>query len=335
MALGDQPVWSRFRVFLVFIFPATGGLLFGYDIGATSYVLTQLEDEHASGVRWYGSVADSSVVQGAITSAGVAGALLGSIIVFRVADAIGRRREMQIASVLYMIGAVTEALSGLGKDWPSSVGITILLLGRAIYGVACGFAMHGAPSYIAEMSPPEVRGTLVSLKEALIVVGMLLGYGIGYALSDTPGGWRWVHQSMSDERATDRRHSVGLTFDPLPPLPAHSLGCFRFTYLASVVPAIIMAFGVTHLPPSARWLALTGQAERARASLNYVYDIGADTVLAEVLEQAEEVKQLGVQPLFSSRNSRALVAGIGVVTLQQITVEPVLRPPSHWPHWPH
>lgn len=285
MTLGDQPTWSRFRVFLVFIFPATGGLLFGFDIGATSYVLTQLQDEHASGVSWYGSVADSSVIQGAITSAGVAGALIGSIIVFRVADAIGRRREMQIASLLYMVGAVTEAISGLGENWPSSVGITILLVGRGIYGVACGFAMHGAPSYIAEMSPPEVRGTLVSLKEALIVVGMLLGYGIGYALSNTPGGWRW-------------------------------------TFLASVAPAIVMALGVTHLPPSARWLALTGQAERARASLNYVYSSGAESVLAEVLDQAEEVKQLGVQPLFSSRNSRALVAGIGVVTLQQITGQP-------------
>lgn len=38
----------------------------------------------------------------------------------------------------------------------------------------CVKAMHGAPLYIAETSPSQIRGTLVSLKEAFIVLGILV-----------------------------------------------------------------------------------------------------------------------------------------------------------------
>ena len=49
------------------------------------------------------------------------------------------------------------------------------------------------PAYIAEMSPASIRGTLVSLKEAAIVLGICLGYGVGYAYSEKDGGWRWAY----------------------------------------------------------------------------------------------------------------------------------------------
>ena len=61
------------------------------------------------------------------------------------------------------------------------------------YRVGCGFAMHGAPAYIGEMAPSQIRGLLVSFKEVFIVLGMLFGYSIGYAYSYSEGGWRWVY----------------------------------------------------------------------------------------------------------------------------------------------
>ena len=48
---------------------------------------------------------------------------------------------------------------------------TVLIFGRLVYGYACGFAMYGAPAYIGEMAPFQIRGVLVSLKEAFIVLG--------------------------------------------------------------------------------------------------------------------------------------------------------------------
>lgn len=57
---------------------------------------------------------------------------------------------------------------------------------------ACAMRQQQAPAYIGEMSPAAVRGVLVSMKEAMIVVGMLFGYSIGWYLEDTVAGWRLV-----------------------------------------------------------------------------------------------------------------------------------------------
>ena len=133
--------YSRPAVARIFGVPALGGLLFGWDIGATSYVLTQLQSAEYSGVSWSGAVARSSFLQGLITSGGVAGALIGAAIVFRVADAIGRRRELILAALLYIAGAVLEVASGSFGTSEAS-GLALLLLGRLVYGAACGFAMR-------------------------------------------------------------------------------------------------------------------------------------------------------------------------------------------------
>jgi hypothetical protein len=48
-------------------------LLYSYDIGATSFVLEQLKSATLSGVSWHGTVHDSSLLQGTITSGAVLG----------------------------------------------------------------------------------------------------------------------------------------------------------------------------------------------------------------------------------------------------------------------
>ena len=228
--------YDRLAVARIFFFPALGGLLFGYDIGATSYVLTQLQSAKFSGVSWYDLVARSSALQGLVTSGGVGGAFVGASVVFKVADDLGRRRELLLGAALYVLGAACEFLGGGVGPYESGAGdgLFLLVLGRFVYGVGCGFVMHGAPSYIAEMSPAAIRGTLVSLKEAAIVVGICLGYGLGFALRETAGGW-------------------------------------RYTYAASIPLALLLYWGAYCLPPSARWLSLKGDAAGARASLTFVY----------------------------------------------------------------
>lgn len=119
------------------------------------------------------------------------GALLSSILVFQIADNIGRRYELVLGSLLYMIGAFIAALSAR-PTWDAQTGISVLILGRVIYGCGIGFSMHGAPAYIGEMSPPSIRGVLISLKEAAIVLGILLGYLIGFLFSSVNGGWAYT-----------------------------------------------------------------------------------------------------------------------------------------------
>jgi sugar porter (SP) family MFS transporter len=285
----DYNPWSAF---FIFVFPALGGLLFGYDIGATSAVLPQLESSVYSGVSWYAVVADSSLYQGLITSMGMLGAMLGSMICFSIADDLGRRRSIILASLLFMLGAGIEYVSG-DERWDSKAGISILITGRIVYGIGCGFAMHGAPAYIGEMAPPSIRGRLVSLKEAFIVVGMVLGYSIGYAYSTVVGGW-------------------------------------RYTYLSSSIVGVFMFFGMYNLPFSARWLALKGRVNEARQSMKFVIPNLPESEMDSIRETADKASRIQSDNSWSADFQRlsapsvwpALVAGVGLVMLQQVTGQP-------------
>ena len=249
-----QSAYNPYRAFQIFLFPAMGGLLFGYDIGATSVVLTQLQDAELSGTTWYDTVADSALLQGFITSTGVIGALIGSIIIFAIADEIGRKNTMLIAAIFYLVGAIIEAISGMSTA-SSTTGLSLLLTGSIIYGLGCGFAMHGAPAYIGEMAPSSIRGVLVSLKEAFIVLGMVLGYSIGYGFDSVVGGW-------------------------------------RYTFAMQGIIAIVFFAGVWSLPYSARWLALKGRNDEAKLSLQFVTPTITQVECQEVYDMAEEARKI-------------------------------------------
>lgn len=306
-----QSQYDPYRAFQIFLWPAMGGLLFGYDIGATSVILTQIQDADLSGTTWYENVADNTFLQGFITSSGVIGAMLGSLIIFAVADDIGRKYTMLIAGVLYFTGAIFEMLSALPSN-SYSTGLGLLLTGSIIYGLGCGFAMHGAPAYIGEMAPSSIRGFLVSCKEAMIVVGMVLGYSFGFAFDSVVGGW-------------------------------------AYTYGMSAIFAVIFFIGVWSLPFSSRWLALRGRYEESKESLKFVTPNITDLEVQEVYEAAEGAQRLTREAnaaieldrddqstmerwgkiirrdygqMMQPATRSAMVAGLGVVIFQQITGQP-------------
>ncbi|KAK9787605.1 hypothetical protein WJX73_003758 [Symbiochloris irregularis] len=165
-----------------FIFPALGGSLFGYDIGATSGALLSLTSSKTSGTDWGSTL--SSFESGLVVSSSLFGALAGSAAALWVGDALGRKRELLLAAACYG-GAV--ALLALAPNLP------VLIAGRVIFGLGIGFAMHAAPAYLAETAPESVRGLLISLKEGLIVLGILLGYLISYLFVDQEAGWRYMY----------------------------------------------------------------------------------------------------------------------------------------------
>jgi len=162
---------------------ALGGLLFGSDIGSSSSVVRILgEGQSSLGVL-------SSLELGQVASASLAGAMIASAALIVVGDKdIGRKQELQIASTLFTIGTVVQSFS---PSYP------LIIAGRLIYGLGIGTAMHVAPLYIAETAPNDMRGKLVSLKEAAIVSGIVLGYGAGAVFGQGDGeAWRSVYESV-------------------------------------------------------------------------------------------------------------------------------------------
>ncbi|KAI9083421.1 hypothetical protein K1719_034635 [Acacia pycnantha] len=199
--------YSVYAAILPFLFPALGGLLYGYDIGATSCATMSIQSPTLSGTSWYNL---TFVEIGLFTSGSLYGALIGSVLAFNVADFLGRRRELIVAASLFLAGALITALA---------VGFPTIVLGRCVYGMGIGLAMHAAPIYISETAPTQIRGLLVSLKEFFIVLGMIVGFGVGSILVDIVSGWRYM-------------------------------------YVACTPLAVIMGIGICWLPYSPRWLLL-------------------------------------------------------------------------------
>lgn len=274
---------------LPFLFPAFGGLLYGYDIGATSGATISLQSPDLSGTSWYDL---SSVDIGLQVSGSLYGALIGSILAYTVADFLGRRRELIFSSLLYFLGALVTAFT------PN---FSILVLGRLVYGVGIGLAMHAAPMYIAETAPTQIRGRLISLKELFIVLGMLLGYISSSVYVGLVAGWRYM-------------------------------------YATSVPVSLIMAIGMWWLPASPRWLLLCaiqgkGSMESAKESAISCYcrlrgqgsensaSIQIDAILAE-LSYADQDKEATFREVFEGKGLKALTIGAGLVFFQQITGQP-------------
>ncbi|RZC75940.1 hypothetical protein C5167_000269 [Papaver somniferum] len=290
--VNQDEVFSRTSVILPFLFPALGGLLFGYDIGAISGAAVSLQSPKLSGTTWFNL---SSIQLGLVVSGSLYGAFISSILIHPIAHFLGRRRELIIAAMLYMLGGLTTGLA------PS---LSVLILGRFLYGLGIGLAMHGAPQYIAETCPSQIRGKLVFMKELIIVFGILLGYLARNI--DAVGGWRYM-----------------------------------FGFSAPV--ALLMGLGMWSLPASPRWLllravqgkaslqenkerAITGLSRlRGRPSGDKVCEKQVEEILVSLKEaHADQESEGSFWKVFRELSIQAVTVCVGLVLFLQITGHPSL-----------
>ncbi|PIA58814.1 hypothetical protein AQUCO_00500626v1 [Aquilegia coerulea] len=281
--------YSVLSAILPFVFPALGGLLYGYDIGATSGATISLQSAKLSGITWYNL---SSVEVGLIVSGSLYGALIGSIMAFSIADFLGRRRELILSSLLYLVGALVTALA---PNFP------IMVIGRFGFGIAIGLAMHAAPMYIAETAPTQIRGRLISMKELFIVLGMLLGYAVGSLEIGIVAGWRYM---FATSVPISLIMGVGMWW--LPPSPRWLLLC------AVQKNENIQGTRETAIHCLCR---LRGEAIGESAAEQ------VDEILAD-LSYSDEGKEASIWEVFQGKCLKALMIGGGLVLFQQITGQP-------------
>ncbi len=167
---------------------ALGGLLFGYDSAVINGAVSAIQREF--------DVSSGSL--GFAVASALLGAAAGAMSAGRFADRFGRLFVMKIAAVLFFVSAIGAGLApNLG----------LLIVFRVIGGLGVGIASVIAPAYIAEVSPPRIRGRLGSLQQLAIVSGIFLSLAIDYALATAAGGssetlwlgleaWRWMFIAM-------------------------------------------------------------------------------------------------------------------------------------------
>jgi len=193
----------------------------------------------------------------------------------------GRLADVLGRRKLLIATAIIFAAGAIGCAEAHSV--SVLVLSRIVVGIGIGLSSGTVPVYISEVSPAESRGWTVSLFQLAITVGILLAYIVDYAFARIQG-WRWM---------------FGL----------------------AVVPAAIFALGMLYLPESPRWLARMKQQSEARAVLARIRGTGdVEEELRAIESSLEHAHEHGrLSDLFTSSVRPALVVGVGLAILQQVT----------------
>ncbi|KAI3948280.1 hypothetical protein MKW98_011866 [Papaver atlanticum] len=145
-----------------------GGLLFGYDTGVISGALLYIKDD-------FPVVNNNNFLQETIVSMAIFGAIIGAAVGGWLNDAHGRKKATLIADVIFAVGSVVMAAA------PDPY---VLIFGRLLVGLGIGAASVTAPVYIAEASPSEIRGGLVSTNVLMITGGQFLSYLVNLAFTE-------------------------------------------------------------------------------------------------------------------------------------------------------
>mmetsp|Transcript_18330 Transcript_18330/g.22439 ORF Transcript_18330/g.22439 Transcript_18330/m.22439 type:complete len:623 (-) Transcript_18330:119-1987(-) len=239
-----------------------GGILFGYDLGVISVALPQLTTRFNL----------TSTQQETVVSILYVGGSLGAVAGGSLCDFAGRKLTILLTDVMFITGALWLATS------QSYAG---LLAGRLVVGFAVAVSGCADVCYLHEISPPGLRGAIVSCNEACISLGFLLAYGLGFC-------WNGAHDEEEDVDGGDS---------------------WRILFGLSSVIALVQLLGMTlgNMPESPVWLLSRGLVSEAETAVMNIYECRslkeARVVMAEC-GMIHEALDLSSVPPLARRHSR-------------------------------
>ncbi|PLB52416.1 general substrate transporter [Aspergillus steynii IBT 23096] len=252
-------------------FSTLGGLLFGYDQGVVSGVITM----ESFGARFPRVYSDTGF-KGWFVSTLLLAAWFGSLINGPIADRLGRKVSINVAVVIFVIGSAIQC---------GAVNIPMLFVGRAIAGLAVGQLTMVVPLYISEVSIPGIRGGLVVLQQLSVTIGILVSYWIDYG-TNYIGGTR-----CAPDIPYSGQIKASNAFDPYHDVPpggcdGQSEASWRLPLAIQILPAIILGVGMIFFPDSPRWLLMNERDEDALEALSKLRRLVKDspTLVGEYLE---------------------------------------------------
>lgn len=217
-------------VLLLTIVASLGGLLFGYDTAVISGAEKSIQAYLITGLGL------GSLAHGATVSSALIGCIIGGAISGIIASKLGRKRSLMIAALLFF-------LSALGSGFPEvlffeegkpTMGLLYMFnFYRIIGGIGVGLASAVCPMYIGEVSPPQIRGSLVSVNQFAIIFGMLVVYFVNWGISNGQT-IEWIDQ-------------IG----------------WRYMFLSECIPAGLFGLLLFTVPETPRYLMIKNEEEKA------------------------------------------------------------------------
>jgi sugar porter (SP) family MFS transporter len=240
---------------------AIGGLLFGFDTAVINGAIVFIKQQFGL------SDSQTEIAAGSL----LLGCVVGASIAALTSDRFGRKRVLLGAAALFTLSSIGAALP---RD------LIEFSVARLLGGIAIGIASTLSPLYIAEISPAQKRGLLVSLNQLAIVTGILLSYSVNYLLTGAgPANWRWM-------------------------------------FASAALPSIAFFWTLLFIPESPRWLVQKGREQEAEHFLAQIVGPQAASGEIEAIRSAisEESGDL-LDPTFR----KALIVAIGIALFSQFT----------------
>ena len=264
-------------VILISVVATIGGFLFGFDSGVINGTVDGLQTAFKS----------NSIGTGFNVASMLLGCAVGAFFAGTLADKLGRRTILIVASLCFTISA-----------WGSGIadGSVEFVVYRVIGGLAVGAASVLAPAYISEVAPARYRGRLSTIQQIAIISGLFSAFLSNYVIARWAGG------------STDHF--------------AWGYEAWRWMFWIELLPAIIFFFALLLIPESPRFLVASRKEERALAVLTRLMgEDEARTKLAEIdASLASDHHRPRLRDIVDGRYGiRPIVwVGVGLATFQQL-----------------
>ena len=251
---------------LVCFVAAAGGFLFGFDTSVISGVIEYLVPKF-----------DLSVGQKGWTVACILiGCMVGSALSGKISMKYGRKKALMFSAIVFFISSLGCALSTTH---------TIFIINRMIAGISVGAASALAPIYIAEVSPANHRGKLLTLNLIAIVLGQTTAFFSNYTLQNVGGenNWRWMIGVMA-------------------------------------IPSLLFLVFLFFVPESPRWLVEMREDDKALKVLKKLTsESTANPIYNEIKDSVKNKDSVKMREMYKGPIFKILIIGCLLAIFQQVT----------------
>ena len=249
--MNQSATGSKSYLISIVMVAVLGGLLFGYDTA----VISGAEKGLQAFFMGASDVTYTDFWHGVTSSSALIGCIIGSALSGLLASNWGRKRTLIFAGVMFFIsawGSMSPETFVLPEGKPDLTLLIVFNIYRVIGGVGVGLASAVCPMYIGEIAPSNIRGMLVSWNQFAIIFGQLVVYFVNFfilgdhiapAIESIGNGMNQILNSGEAAWAIETG--------------------WRYMFGSEMVPAGLFALLICFVPETPRYLAMTGQDEKA------------------------------------------------------------------------